>query len=132
MGIRVFIVGYVRNVKSRFFAKQGVLATHLRLGQVASSSRVITNWPEFPFLSCSAPAVMTLQLPSCFTRVAFWRVISRKLIASFNCENALECTHTLEFFTLLHTQLLHDSYLNSGDLIAEIQVNLVQNKATHS
>ena len=32
MGIRVFIVGCVRNVKSYFSAKQGVLATHSRPG----------------------------------------------------------------------------------------------------
>ena len=43
MGIRVFIVGYVSNVKSHFSAKQGVLATHSRLGQVISSSCEITD-----------------------------------------------------------------------------------------
>ena len=32
MGIRVFIVGYVRNVKSHFSAKQVILAAHLRVG----------------------------------------------------------------------------------------------------
>ena len=32
VGIRVFIVGYVRNVKSHFFTKQDLLVTHLRLG----------------------------------------------------------------------------------------------------
>ena len=32
VGIRVFIVGYVRNVKRHFSAKQGILATHSRLG----------------------------------------------------------------------------------------------------
>ena len=40
MGIRVFIVGYMRNVKSHFSIIQGVLVTHSRLGQVASSSRM--------------------------------------------------------------------------------------------
>ena len=28
VGIKVFIVGYMKNVKRHFFAKQGVLATH--------------------------------------------------------------------------------------------------------
>ena len=37
--------------------------------------------------------------------------------------------HTLKFFTLSHTQPLHDSYLNTGYLIAELQANLVRNKA---
>ena len=114
-----------------FFCKTEVSGDSLATG-TSCEFQSQNNWlAKLSFLSYSAPAVMTLQLPACFTRVVFWRVISRKLIASFNCENALECTHTLEFFTLLHTQLLHDSYLNSGDLIAEIQVNLVQNKATH-
>ena len=30
MGIMIFIVEYVRNVKSHFFAKQGILATQSR------------------------------------------------------------------------------------------------------
>ena len=37
--------------------------------------------------------------------------------------------HTLEFFTLSHTLPLHDSHLNTGYLIAELQANLAQNKA---
>ena len=32
MGIKVFIVGYVRNVKSHFSANQGVPETHSRQG----------------------------------------------------------------------------------------------------
>ena len=37
--------------------------------------------------------------------------------------------HTLEFFTLSHTKLLHDSHINTGYVIAEIQANLTRNKA---
>ena len=37
--------------------------------------------------------------------------------------------HTLEFFTLSHTQPLHDSHLSTRYLIAEIQANLARNKA---
>ena len=118
---------YMRNVKSHFSTKQGVLATHSQLGQVASSSRVITNWPNCHFLSCSAPAVVTHHHPLCFTRVAFWRVISRKSLASSSRENALEYTHTW----ILHTQPLHDFHLNTLYLIVEIQVNLAWNKTTH-
>ena len=32
VGRRVFIIGYVRNVESHFSAKQGILATHSRVG----------------------------------------------------------------------------------------------------
>ena len=38
-------------------------------------------------------------------------------------------THTLEFFTLSHTQPLHDSHLNTAYLIAELQANLARNKS---
>ena len=38
--------------------------------------------------------------------------------------------HKLEqFFTLSHTLPLHDSHLNTGLLVAKIQVNLARNKA---
>ena len=77
----------MRNVKSHFSTKQGVLATYSRLGQVTSSSREITYWPGCPFLSCSAPAIVTLQLPTCFTRVAFWQVISHEPLASSSRKN---------------------------------------------
>ena len=84
----------MRNVKSHFSTKQGVLATYSQLGQVTSSSREITDWPGGPFLSYNALVVMTLQLPACFTHVAFWRVISREPLANSSRENAPECTHT--------------------------------------
>ena len=94
-----------------------------RLGLVASFSRKITNWPNC--MSCSAPAVMTLQFSACFTCVAF--------LASHHLRDPvariLLIAHTLEFFTLSHIQPLHDSHLNTGYLIAELQANLVRNKA---
>jgi len=42
-------------------------------------------------------------------------------------ENPLNA-HTLKFFTLFHTQLLHDSHVNIGYLIAKIPTNLTRNK----
>ena len=36
--------------------------------------------------------------------------------------------HTLEFFTHSYIQPLHDSYLNIGYIIAEIEANLARNK----
>ena len=57
------------------------------------------------FLSCSAPAIMTLQLLACFTHVAFWRVTSCKSLARSSCKNSLNA-HTFEFLhTLSHTTL---------------------------
>ena len=59
--------------EGRFSSKQGILATWPR------------DWNELRdnfqarlyFLSCSAPAVVTLQLPAWFTRVSLWRFASR-------------------------------------------------------
>ena len=81
------------------------------------------------FLSYSDPTVLTFQLPAYFTRVT--------LLASHHswvsCEFQLrECSwlHTFDqFFTLSHTQPLHDSHLNTGFLIAKLQANLARNKA---
>ena len=58
-----------RNVKGHFFAKQSALASHSRLGQVASSSHQLTEWLDCTFLSRNDPAILTLQLLACFTGV---------------------------------------------------------------
>lgn len=92
-------------------------------------SREITTRPDCLFLSCSVPVVMTLQLPACFTRIAFWRVVSRESLSGSNRKNLSECLHTRILYSLSHTQSLHDSHLNTSYLIAKIQTNLVQNKA---
>ena len=68
-------------------------------------SREITTKPDCPFLSCSALAVVTLQLPTCFTRVAFWQVNSRESLARSSRKNPLECAHTWILHTLSHTTL---------------------------
>ena len=76
-------------MKSHFSTKQGALMSHLRLGQVASSSRQITEWPGCT-LSCSDPVVLTLQLPACFAYMpGFWWVTTHELVASFSYENTL-------------------------------------------
>ena len=67
VGIRVFIVGYMRNVKSHFFCKTGHSGDSLTTGM----SRELTAMPNCPFLSCSAPTIVTLQLPTYFTCMVF-------------------------------------------------------------
>ena len=74
------------------------------------------------FLSCNALTVMTLQLPAFFTRVAFWRVASRESLTRSSRKNPPMHTH-LSFFTLSHTQPLHNSHLNTWYLIAKLQAN---------
>ena len=80
-------------------------------------------------LSCSAPAGMMLQLLACLVREQFLVACSRKSPTRSSCES-LFFLHALEhFFTISHSLPLQESHLNTGLLIAEIQVNLARNKA---
>ena len=138
MGIRVFIVGYVRNVKSHFFAKQGVLATHLQLGQVASSSRQIIDWQDchfcpvvsqlswWPFNFLHASHVWHFGESSVISHL---RVLVTRILLIAHTLDIFTLSYTLEFFTLSHTQPLHDFHLNTRFLHAELQANLARNKA---
>ena len=118
--MRVFIIGYVRNVKSNFSTKQGVLATHSWLGWVASSSCEITNWPNYAF----CPVVLQLSWLFNFLHAShLWHFGKSSVV------KMLLIAHTLEFFTLSHTQPLHDSHQNTGYLIVELQANFDWNKA---
>ena len=77
-----------------FFCKTGCSGDSLAKG-MSREFESRNNWQaRLSFLSCSAPAVVTLQLSACFTRVAFWRVNSRESLARSSRENPLECTHT--------------------------------------
>ena len=82
------------------------------------------------FLSCSAPVGMTLQILACLACVQL--LAACKPRATCKIQSRVPASlHNLEhFFTLSHTLPLHDSYLNTGLLIAKIQANLAQNKAT--
>ena len=101
VSIRVFIVMYVRNVKSQFSAKQGILATWPRNSSRSRDNKLV----RLSFLSCSVPTIVTLQLPACFTCVAFWRVASCESLTRSCREKPLNA-HILEFLhTLSHTTL---------------------------
>ena len=127
MGVRVLIVWYVRKVKSHFSAKQGVLATHSRLGRVASSSCEITNWLNYTF----CPIMLQLSWPFNFLHASHIWHSSESLVASQSRVLVARMTlnaHTLKFFTLFHTQPLHDSHLNTRYLIVELQAHFAWNK----
>ena len=91
VGIRVFIVGYMRNVKSHFFCKTGHSGNSLMTGM----SCELTAMPNCPFLSCSVPTIVTLQIPTYFTCVVFWQVASRILHTShvWHFGESLVATH---------------------------------------
>ena len=107
------------------FSKQGFLVAWL-----SREFQPRGNWTaSCPILSCSALAGMTLQLLACLARVRLLAACNRESPARFSCES-LFFLHTLEyFFTLSHLLPLQESHLNTGLLIAEIQVNLAWNKA---
>ena len=136
MGIRVFIVGYVRNVKSHFFAKHGVLATHLQLKQVASSSRQIIDWQDCHFCSIMSQLSWLFNFLHALHEwhfdessvASYLRVLVTRILLIAHTLDIFTLSHTLEFFTLSHTQLWHDSHLNTEYLISESQSNLTRNK----
>ena len=89
-----------------FFCKTGVSGDSLVTG-TSCEFQSQNNWlVKLSFLSYSAPAVMTLQLPACFTCVAFWQVNSCESLARTSCEKLFECTHTWILHTLSHTTLI--------------------------
>ena len=124
MGIRVFIVDCKECEKLVFIQTGHFSDSTLRLEWVVSLSRELTAWPDWN-LSCSAPAVVTLQLPcmlhTCATLVTY---------QSRDPVSRLLWLHTSwVFFTFSHTLSLHKSYLYTGYLIAKLQANLSRNKA---
>ena len=80
------------------------------------------------FLSCSAPAGMTLQLLACLARVQLLAACKPRATREIQSRVPISL-HNLEyFFTLSHSLPLHESHLNTGLLIAKIQANLARNK----
>ena len=121
----IYIVGWEGMWKVRF-SQTGCFGDLTSwLGWVASSSREQTVWLVWDF----CPEVQ--QLAWCFSFWHAWHV--RIILAACNREiqlRVLASLHTLEqFFTFSHTLPLYDSHLNTGLLIAKIQVNLPRNKA---
>ena len=118
------------NVKSQVFQNRA----GSRLNLIAWLSREFQprgNWTaSCPILSCSAPASMTLQLLAYLALVQLLAACSCESPARFSREDLFFFFfHTLEhFFTLSHSLFLQESHLNTGLLIAEIQVNLARNK----
>ena len=80
-------------------------------------------------LSYSATTGATLQLLAWLARVHYSDGLQSR--ATYEIQPRVPASlHKLEqFFTLSHTQPLHDSHLNTGLLIAKIQANLARNIA---
>ena len=116
-------------MKSQFFPNRVVLRLGLATGLSLEFKLRANGLASLRLLSCSATAGMTLQLPCMLHTCANFGglpVVSHPQVQP----RVSASLHNLEhFFTLSHSLPLHDSHINTGLLIAKIQVNLVRNKA---
>ena len=123
--MRVFIVGYVRNVKSQFFFFSFKNRAGWRLGLTTWLSREFklrANWmARLDFCPVVLQLAWLLSSLACSVRVHLLAACKPQVSTSL---------HNLEhFFTLFYTLPLHDSHLNTGFLSVVLQVNLSWNKA---
>ena len=128
MGIRVYIVGYEKKCENSFFCKTGCTGESLTTVTSRKFQSLVNRIVRLYFLSCSDPAILTLQLPACF---AYMLDSGESPLASQSRGPITKCLlmHTLDqFFTLFQTQSLYYFYLNTGFLNAELQANLTRNK----
>ena len=115
-------------MKSQFFPNKVVWRLDLAIGLSRKFKPWANGLARLKLLSCSATAGMTLQLPCMlYTCANFGSLpVASHLRVQLRVSASL---HNLEYFlTFSHSLPLHDSYLNTGLLIAKIQANLVRNK----
>ena len=79
-------------------------------------------------LSCSATAGTPLQFLACLAHVHHFGGLQLRATREIQPRVPISLHNLEQFFTLSHTLPLHDSHLNTGLLIAKIQVNLTRNK----
>ena len=92
-----------------------------RLERVASLSRELTAWLDWKF----CPVVLQLSPLHASHVCHLWQLASCEIQS-----RGFSWVHTSwAFFTLSHTLPLHNSHLNTGYLIAQLQANLEWNKA---
>ena len=65
--IRVFIVGYEKECEKSLFSKTGCTSESLATGTSHEFQLPDNRMARLDFLSRSDPAVLILQLPTCFT-----------------------------------------------------------------
>ena len=113
-----------------FFCKTRCSGKSLATGMSREFQSPENRMVRLYFFSCSDPAILTLQLPTCSTRVADsgkWPIASQSQVPVASCLFNAYSWSILH--TLSHTQPLHNSHLNTRFLNAELQANLARNKA---
>ena len=100
-----------------------------RLDWVASSSREVTEWPDWTFYPVVLQLARRFNFSACLARVQLLAACKPRATRKIQSRVPVSLHNLKHFFTLFHTLPLHDSHLNTGLLIAKIQANLVRNKA---
>ena len=90
VGIRVFIIRCIRNTKGQFSSNKAFWRLDLTTGMSREFESRANYLARLEVLSCSAPTVMTLQLPCMLHTCATFGDLP---IARSSHEALLECTH---------------------------------------
>ena len=90
MGIRVFIAGCMRNAKSQLQPDRAFWQLELTIGTSRKFEPRANYLARLEVLSCSTPAVMTLQLP-CMLHMCV--TFDNLPVVRSSREAFLECTH---------------------------------------
>ena len=129
-GYKGYLYLYVFGMRRVSFSKielAGGLAS--RLDWTTSSNRKVTERPDWTFCPVVLQLAWRFSFSTCLARVQLLAACKLRAIREIQ-SRVPDSLHNLEhFFTLSHTLPLHDSHLNTGLLIAKIQVNLARNKA---
>ena len=118
------------NAKSQFFKTELVGDLVSRLDWIASSSCELTEWLVWTFCPVVLLLAWWFSFFAYFTRVH--PLVACQSQATYEIQSRVPASvHSLKhFFTLSYTLPLHDSYLNTGFLSAELQANWHRIKPT--
>ena len=116
-------------MKSQFFPNRVFLRLDLATGLSAEFKPRANGLASLRLLSCSATTGAILQLLACLAREHHSSGLQPRATHEIQPRVPISLLNLEQFFTHSHTLPLHDSYLNTGLLIAKIQTNLARNKA---
>ena len=94
VGIRVFIVGCMRNAKCQFSSNRAFWQLDLMIGpsrEFESQANCLAKLEVLSWKFCPRSFVPSAP-PTCFTRVPFWRLASRVPVTRSSRETSLNCT----------------------------------------
>ena len=114
-------------MKSQFFPNRVFWRLDLATALSRKFKPRANNLASLGLLSCSATVGVTSL--ECLPRAHHSGGLQPRATCEIQPRVPISLHNLEQFFTLSHTLPLHDSHLNTGLLIAKIQVNLTRNKA---